>query len=101
MYRKTSSLYPSYSELNSKINENYSIARAYYEQRQKIFQKTMLNGMNEAVDNFKETVNKTVNEFFKYVIGNVHAALQGEEIKYTGSDKGAQTYEAYVLVQIF
>lgn len=95
-YKGNNSLYPQYSQLNNLASNNYSIARAYYNQRQLAFQKSFLIDAENAMSQFKNMIDEKTRDFFKYVIGNVHSVLNGQQPNFRGNDKGAAVYEPYI-----
>lgn len=95
-YKGNSTLYPQYSQLNNLTNANYSVARAYYNQRQLAFEKAFLVDATNAMQEFTQLITKKSQEFTKYILGNVHSVLNGGEINFKGNDRGAAVYEPYI-----
>lgn len=89
-------LFPQYNQLNTLANQNYSVAKEWFSYRQQQFQQILIEKAQADISIFEEGINKKIQEFKKYVLNNIHSAIEGEELNFSGNDRGASVYEVYI-----
>lgn len=89
-------LFPQYNQLNTLTNQNYSVARSWYNYRQEQFQKVLITKTQGDIRDFEKGIQTKVNEYRKYVLKNIHAAINGDEINFSGNDRGEAVYSSYI-----
>lgn len=71
---------PWYASLNNTINSSYSIAQAYYAQRENQFRKVVFNNSKQALKDFAKQLTTTAKAYRPNVYDQVEAALKNKSL---------------------
>ena len=74
---------PWYASLNNTINSSYSIAQAYYAQRENQFRKVVFNDSKKALNDFAKQLTATAKAYRPNVYDQVEAALKNKPLPST------------------
>ena len=68
-------IYPPYAKLNDAINQNYSVARAWYSQREIKYKAALVQSINKGLSEYENNIKQQAQNFMKYVQQNAYNVI--------------------------